>query len=148
MIALWSLCLLTIFAVNLGYGIRQKVVLIQRLNSRANLHFIAEAGVKQAIAELKKEDTTEYDALNQAWSNNPAMFRQDIGYGTFSVGYNYMDSQSGLEGIRYGLVDEESLEDIKRKLENPIRSTSTVCVTVVKKKGELYLKRIYCDRRD
>ena len=108
LIALWSLCLLTVFAVYLGYGVRQKITLIERLNSRDNLHFIADAGLKQAIAELRREDRTEYDALNETWSDNPVLFQQvNIGHGEFSVCYNYPNFYSGFEETRYGLVDEE-----------------------------------------
>lgn len=107
-IALWSLCLLTIFAVYLGYAVRQKIVLLERLDSRGNLHFIAEAGVGRAITELKREESSDSDALKENWSNNPAVFRDvPVGYGRFSVCYNYLDYQTGLEEIRYGLVDED-----------------------------------------
>lgn len=108
LVALWSLCLLTVFAIHLGYRVRQKIVLIERLNSRGSLHFIAEAGVKQAIAELKKKEPSGYDALNQAWSNNPNIFKDvSIGLGKFTVGYNYIEYRSGCQQTRYGLVDEE-----------------------------------------
>ena len=107
LIALWSLCLLTVFAVYLGNGVRGKIALIERLNSRDSLHFIAEAGVKQAIAELKNEEAVEVDALNEAWSNSPAVFKAvGIGLGEFNVGYSYLN-QSGLEETRYGMIDEE-----------------------------------------
>ena len=106
-IALWSLCLLTVFAVYLAYGVRGKITLIERLNSRDSLHFIAEAGVKQAISELRKQEEVGFDCLNQAWSNNPAIFGEiSIGLGKCSVGYSYIN-QSGKMEIRYGLIDEE-----------------------------------------
>ncbi len=124
LITLWTLCLLTVFAIHLGYSVRQKIILIERLNSRDNLYFIADAGIKQASAELKKKvSPVEYDALNEAWSNNPDVFKDvDIGLGSFNIGYNYWDSHSGRQRIRYGLVDEEKklnlntseLNDIQR----------------------------------
>lgn len=108
LIALWSLCILTVFAVYLGYGVRQKIMLIGRLNSRDSLHFIADAGVKQAIAELRKKEPSGYDALNEAWSNNPDMFKEvSVSYGEFNVCYDYLDYPSGKPQIRYGLIDEE-----------------------------------------
>ena len=108
LIAFWALCLLTVFAIYLGYSVRQKIVLIGRLNSRDSLHFISDAGVKQAIAELKKKEPSEYYALNEAWSSNPAIFQQvNVGFGTFSVGYDYLDYHTGYQETRYGLVDEE-----------------------------------------
>jgi general secretion pathway protein K len=108
LLALWSLCLLSVFAVYLGYGVRQKLILIERLNSRDSLHFVAEAGVKQAIAELRQKQDFEYAALNESWSNNPARFADiRVGRGEFNLAYNYLDYNSGSESTRYGLVDEE-----------------------------------------
>jgi type II secretory pathway component PulK len=106
-IALWSLCLLTVFAVYLANGVRSKITLIERLNSRDSLHFIAQAGVKQAITELRRQEDAGFDCLNQAWSNNPQVFGEiSIGLGKYSVGYNYIN-QSGKMETRYGLIDEE-----------------------------------------
>lgn len=121
-IALWSLCLLSIFAVYLGYGVRQKITLAKRLSSRGNLRLIAEAGVKRAIAELiKKEEPTGYDALNETWSSNPGAFKQvSVGSGEFDVCYDYFDYQSGKLQTRYGLIDEE------RKLNINVEDLNTI----------------------
>lgn len=104
---LWSLCLLATFAVCLGYGVRQKLMLVHRLEERDSLRFIAEAGVKKAIVEIKKEERKSYDSLGDEWSSNIADFK-DIGIaeGTVNVCYDYMD-ESGLADIRYGIIDEE-----------------------------------------
>ncbi|MFC1658534.1 general secretion pathway protein GspK [Candidatus Omnitrophota bacterium] len=108
LIALWSLSLLTVFAVYLGNGVRQKIVLVEMLNSRDSLHFIAEAGVKQAISELRNKESFEYACLNEPWSSNPAVFKSiEAGLGEFSVAYDYLDHQSGQLESRYGLIDEE-----------------------------------------
>jgi len=122
LLALWSLCLLTVFAIYLGYSVRQKILLIDIINSRDSLHFIAEAGVKKAIAELNKKEPSEYDALNEAWSNNPDIFKEiNIGLGMFSVGYNYLDYQSGNQQTRYGLVDEERKLNLNKAELNEIQ---------------------------
>jgi len=54
MLALWSLCILSVFAVILNYTVRQKVSLVRRLDSRDEVRLAAEAGVKKAIIYLKK----------------------------------------------------------------------------------------------
>ena len=113
-ISLWALCLLTSFAISLSYGVRQKILLVQRLEERAKLRLIAEAGVKRAIAELKDEVKADeqqektYDSLTDGWSNNIGAF-EDIkaGDGRFSVYSTYIDEESGVKVTQYGLVDEE-----------------------------------------
>ena len=109
MVVLWSLCLLSAFAVILGYEVRQKVSLVKHLDERDRCRLIAEAGVRKAISELKEEQVKSYDALNDKWSNNPAVFKNiGVGGGTANICYNYIDTQTGNLEVRYGLVDEES----------------------------------------
>lgn len=113
-ISLWALCLLVSFAVSLSYGIRQKILLVQRLEERAKLRLVSEAGVKRAIAELKRQTETDeqqekaYDSLTDSWSNNIGAFRDiKTGDGRFSIYYTYIDDESGVRVTQYGLVDEE-----------------------------------------
>ncbi|MFH0827385.1 MAG: hypothetical protein V1923_05860 [Candidatus Omnitrophota bacterium] len=58
MLALWSLCILSVFAVILNYTVRQKITFVRRLDSRDRAHLGAEAGVKKAIIYLKKLENT------------------------------------------------------------------------------------------
>lgn len=115
-IALWSLCLLTTFAVCLGFGVRQKIIMVKRLDTRDRLHFIAEAGIKRAILELKKEDkAADYDALKESWSNNIDIFKElQVGAGKFTVSYDYLDRKSGERWVRYGIMDEERKININK----------------------------------
>jgi type II secretory pathway component PulK len=134
LIALWSLCLLTVFAVYLGYGVRQKIVLVQRVNSSDSLYFIADAGVKQAIAELRKKDEdSEYYALNETWSNNPGIFKDiKVGLGEFSIRYNYIDYKSGLQEIRFGIIDEERKLDLNKAELDAIQRLITIVANLEK----------------
>ena len=52
-LALWALGLLTVFAVNLHYMVRQRMTLLARLEQRAQLGNTAAIGVRQAIGVLK-----------------------------------------------------------------------------------------------
>lgn len=114
-IALWSLCLLATFAVILGFTVRQKLTLVNRLDERDRLRFIAEAGIKKAISQLKEEPEKSYYALNDAWSNNISAFKEvNIGDGEFSILNDYINERTGLAESRYGLIDEESKLNINK----------------------------------
>lgn len=107
-IALWSLCLLSAFAVISGYNVRQKIALVKRLDERENLRLIAQAGARKAVVELRKESQSSCDSLNDGWSNNAAAFKDvNVGRGSFSLEYYFLDERSGKPQIRYGLIDEE-----------------------------------------
>jgi general secretion pathway protein K len=114
-IALWSVCLLSTFAVILAYSVRQKLTLANRLEQRDKLHFISHAGMKQAFLELKKEAVKDYDAFGDAWSNNPAAFKDlAILDGRMSISYNYFNEATRKVEVRYGLMDEESKVNINK----------------------------------
>ncbi|MFC1631230.1 general secretion pathway protein GspK [Candidatus Omnitrophota bacterium] len=108
-ITLWTLGLLSIFCLNLSYGVRQRLILVKHLEARDNLHFITAAGVQQALFALARKDLgAKFSGLNEFWSNNPGRFAEtQVGYGKFSVGYEYLDRARGFRGKRFGLIDEE-----------------------------------------
>lgn len=110
LITLWSLCLLTVFAVYLGYIARQKISLVRRLDERAKLRFIAEAGIKKAIAELISINEVEkfVFALKDSWSANPLLFKDIVvDDGIVEVCYTYVNENANNEETRYGMMDEE-----------------------------------------
>lgn len=106
---------MTIFSVVLGYQVRQKLTLAQRLDEKSKLHFIAQAAVKRAIVELKKKEQKAYDVLGEIWSNNADAFRgMAIGDGKVDISYAYINEKSGICQSRYGLVDEERKININK----------------------------------
>ncbi|OGW74890.1 MAG: hypothetical protein A2Z72_06285 [Omnitrophica bacterium RBG_13_46_9] len=106
-IALWSISLLSVFALISGSQVRYMMTLVKRLDERTQLRFIAEAGVRLAIAELKTEEKN-YHAMTDMWSNNPQAFKDtSAGEGTFSICYDYVYDRSKKPELKYGLVDEE-----------------------------------------
>ncbi|HNW40169.1 MAG TPA: type II secretion system protein GspK [Candidatus Omnitrophota bacterium] len=114
-VALWSLCLLSAFAVILNYQVRQELALAIRLDQRDRLRLIAEAGVDQAIMELKSNPEKMYYCLADSWSNNPAAFKNiQVGSGEFSLTHSYPEKKSGLMQTGYGCVDEESKININK----------------------------------
>lgn len=114
-IVLWSLCLLSAFAVILGYNVRQKIALVKRIDERGALRLIAEAGARKACFQIEKEERDSYDSLNDEWSNNPAGFKEiTVGQGSFSVAYSFIDERTGELQGRYGLIDEERKININK----------------------------------
>ncbi|MCX5667403.1 MAG: type II secretion system protein GspK, partial [Candidatus Omnitrophica bacterium] len=108
-LVLWSVCFLSVVAVVIGYGVRQKISLVKRLDELSNLRLIADAGVKKAVSELKiNRDELKY-SLNSPVSNNEGIFGNiRVGDGVCSVSYEYTDEISGERQVRYGVLDEES----------------------------------------
>lgn len=108
-ISLWALCLLTTFAVYLGYGVRQKIILVERLSRRDDLHHIAVAGMNRAILELDKDDLSGTDSFRDSWSNNTAVFKDvSVGNAKFNVSYDYLDSlRECAKRTLYGVEDEQ-----------------------------------------
>ena len=109
LLALWSLSLLTVFSVALGYGLRQKLSLVKRIDERERLRLIAEAGVRKALFELIRQETEGCNSLKDPVSNDPELFKDaHLEGGSFSVSYNFMNEPEGVLETRYGLSDEES----------------------------------------
>ncbi|MBI5144294.1 MAG: general secretion pathway protein GspK [Candidatus Omnitrophica bacterium] len=114
-IALWSISLLSVFAVILGSQVRYEMTLVKRLDERTQLRFISEAGIKLAIAELKAEAENTYHSMIDMWSNNPQAFKDvNLGEGTFAICYDYVYDRSKGSELKYGLVDEERKININK----------------------------------
>jgi general secretion pathway protein K len=114
-ISLWTLCLLSTLVIYVSYGVRQKVTLASRIEGRNRLRLIAEAGIKSAIMQLKKEEPKAYDALNDTWSENIEVFKdKDTGSGKVDVCYTTIDEETGLKKTHYGLIDEERKININK----------------------------------
>lgn len=121
-LVLWAICLLSIFALSLGYTVRQRIALIQRFNERDKLHLIAEAGTKFAIIQIRRQEIKSYDALKDAWSNNEATFKDlNIADGKFDISYDFINEQTGLIETRFGVIDEERKININVAKEEELR---------------------------
>lgn len=106
-LALWSLSLLTAFAVSMGYMVRQKLTLYDRIEKRQLLWNAAWSGVERARAALREDVETEVDSYLDAWTNDPRAFR-DVAFerARFSVGYATPSGK--VVAHRWGLSDEQS----------------------------------------
>ena len=114
MIALWSLFILASFAVVLGFQVRQRMVLVKRLESRSKLSLIADAAIPLGIAEIKKFAKAEYMGLKDSWSNNPSFKDIPLAGGTCSFIRPAFEPAAAGQGIQYGMVDEESKININK----------------------------------
>jgi len=123
-VVLWSLCLLSVFAVIMGYQVRQELSLVKRLDENCRGRLIAEAGVKTAIASLKKEEAKSYNSFQDAWSGFGAVnnFKDvKIGDGRFTICYNYTNEKMLVSQPLYGLIDEERKININTSDMNTIK---------------------------
>ncbi|HOW42508.1 MAG TPA: type II secretion system protein GspK [Candidatus Omnitrophota bacterium] len=114
LIALWTLATLSAFAVILSNQVRQKLELVRSLEARNKLHYIAEAGVLQAKAEIVKLKDKPALALKDEWSVNDMLFKnRAVGEGIVSIVYETVDEQAQ-RVERYGLIDEERKININK----------------------------------
>ena len=107
--ALWVLGILTILAVSVAAGIRQKIFLVARLDERSRMSYLLEAAVKKAAGYIHQQmevttfemtPTVKMNLLN----NTDELSSINVGYDRAGVGYVLPDGES----LRWGVVDEES----------------------------------------
>jgi hypothetical protein len=105
-VGLWILVILTILAVITGGRLSSELRFVRNQRNRLKAHYLARAGINQAIAELEKDTTLDVDYLTEPWADNPEIFKEHpLGSGKFSVSYNFAVEDK--EETFYGLIDEE-----------------------------------------
>jgi len=112
-ISLWVLGFLTVLALAVGLGARQKIVLLERLEDRSRARLVAEAGAKKALAVLVDDvENNQFMFTAQAKArrhNNPAEFASvQLGDEAFSVTYDSYDPKARSLVEMYGLQDEQA----------------------------------------
>ena len=104
-VTLWTICLLTIFAVSLNDGARQKILVVKRLEDHSKLRSISSAGIKKIIAFFFNYPDSVEDLY---LSGDVEDFKNVIvGEGFFNIFYKDIDGMSGSKKNKYGLIDEE-----------------------------------------
>jgi general secretion pathway protein K len=111
--ALWTLIFLTVLAVTLLAGVRQRIILFQRLEDRSRVQLAVEAGVKKAIAVLLDDmENSQFKMTLQAKlrrMNNPGEFANvQIGDLRVEVVHDVMDDRTGDRVTLWGLADEQA----------------------------------------
>jgi general secretion pathway protein K len=105
--ALWVLGFLTVLAVGVASGIRQKIVVLQKLDQRSRMSHIQEAAVKYAASYIRNQlslfNQTYNATVKTTLHNNPQAFSQfNLGEDTAWMSYTLNDK------IEYfGVIDEE-----------------------------------------
>ena len=112
-VTLWVLSFLTIFVINLGFMVRSGLQYADHLQDRLKMYYLARAGIERAVAELNKDETRNYDALNESWGNNKDLFKDlSFGGGFITLSYNPEGKGYQEETALYGVMDESSKIDI------------------------------------
>lgn len=118
-LVLWSLTLLSIFAVHLNLRVRGKITFLSRLEKRRQLQELAEAGARKAMSvvrtDLKQNPEAESVQSKQLKYNNPLFFEnKPLGSGSFEVSrWEYDDDVYRYRTV-YGLADEERKVNINK----------------------------------
>ncbi|MBU0468378.1 MAG: hypothetical protein KJ736_04855, partial [Candidatus Omnitrophica bacterium] len=98
-LSLWTVVFLSVFAVQIGMKVQQKATMLLRLETRSKLHFIADAGIKKAIATIRMDISRNGDLYTSYGKyyrhNNSDKFKGIIvGDGNFDVSYPYYEGSS------------------------------------------------------
>src|SRR5207245_7611009 len=104
---LWTLAILVLLGLALGYttALDQRLVSYQR--DRLTALYLAKAGYVRALVELERDPIPPANSYLESWAHNPEAFQQvPLGSGRFTVGYAWA-GQEGAGAVVYGVVDEE-----------------------------------------
>lgn len=112
--ALWVLGILTVLAVSVAAGIRQKILLVARLDERSRMDQLLEAAVKKTAGYIHQQmETSDFEftlAVKSSLLNNSNELA-NIPLGRDSAGVGYVNTQGAL---RWGVVDEESKINVNK----------------------------------
>lgn len=108
--ALWVLAFLTVLAVSVASGIRQKIIMVRKLDERNRAQHLLESGASLAKVyirqEMAKSEFAYTPLLKNYLHDNPLVFDQILlGDDRMQIGYTLYDNGSAVE--RFGVVDEE-----------------------------------------
>src|SRR5206468_8426542 len=104
---LWTLAILVLLGLALGYttALDQRLVSYQR--DRLTALYLAKAGYVRALVELERAPIPQTDSYLDPWANNPDAFRlTPLGPGSFTVRYALPGQDTPAVDV-YGIVDED-----------------------------------------
>ncbi len=125
--ALWVLSILSVFAVFIGVGVRQKLVLASRLEKRNAVHDVAKSGVQRArsiFLNMPDDLASRETIANKKFKHHhPAMFRQiPVGDGMVDISYLNYDYGPSDGEVMYGLEDEAGKLNVNTASLDELRS--------------------------
>ncbi len=108
--ALWVLSLLTVLAVSVASGVRQKIILVKKLDERSRMHYLLEGAAVRTKVYIRKqlaEAGSSYTAAFKMGLHNYPLFfaHMSLSGDMASTAYTFYDA--GLAVERFGVVDEE-----------------------------------------
>ncbi|MEW5767485.1 MAG: helix-hairpin-helix domain-containing protein [bacterium] len=109
-LVLWISVILTVTVLSFASFIRLQLKITRNQTERLKAYYIAEAGINQAILELRK-DNNKYDALNEKWSTNEEAY-EGILFGEGEYNVQVIDEESKLN-INLPLQEEEDKKTFK-----------------------------------
>ncbi|MBI4835435.1 MAG: general secretion pathway protein GspK [Planctomycetes bacterium] len=115
-ITIWIISALVIFVIGLSMIVSNRIVSFKILRDSNRAYLSALGALNKEIAEIHKEAaSSQYDCLNERWSNYPEEFNNiEIGGdGMAEVSYEYPAPGEG-STILYGCADEERLININK----------------------------------
>lgn len=109
--ALWVLGILTILAVSVAAGIRQKIFVVARLDERSRMNYLLQAAVKKTAGFIHQQMEVSSFAFTPAVKMN--LFNNGnelsaIALGNDKAGVGYISVSGDKMSLRWGVVDEES----------------------------------------
>jgi len=119
-LAIWSLFFLGMLAIAIHAAVWPQVNFASYFVQRVKANYLARAGVKSAILEIKRDKTADVDSMEDNWSQNDVVFKDAVvGDGSTSVVRRLPSEDSepdvgGTSTILYGLTDEESKVNINQ----------------------------------
>ncbi|NLE64330.1 MAG: general secretion pathway protein GspK, partial [Elusimicrobia bacterium] len=116
-VALWTLLFLTVLAVSAGMGTRQKIILLGRLQDRAEVQGALEAGIKKGVSLLMDDlENNQFlyspDGKQRRHHNPDELSGIRVGDVTVDVVCRQAFGAGGLVREIYGLCDEQGLLNI------------------------------------
>ena len=134
-LALWTLVTLSIFSIYIGLRLRQRIALLAHIETKSQLHYVAEAGVKKAISALRldwQRSDQKYSADSKAYRhNNMDKFSNiTVGSGICDVKYIFFDGVDVNPQLRYGFIDEERKININVVDRNTLRNLIEIVLSL------------------
>jgi DNA uptake protein ComE-like DNA-binding protein len=126
-IVMWVVLVSGLMLVGVMKAARTQRALAHGELSAVEAHWLARAGVEQAMAVLEDDDDLATDSTLEKWYSNPAVFENvELGTGSFSVRSSGDDNRPGLDDesskINLNVADKPQLTEMKTMSDGQINA--------------------------
>ena len=114
-VAVWSLFFLSALAVAVNAYVVSNLNTAAKIKNRAQLLYLAKAGLRLAVSEIANKTTGLCDTLKDPWNSDEKIFKEIAcgENGNLSIRHMAYD-EKGQEEYVYGLIDEERKININK----------------------------------